>query len=31
MTAGQQLLEPVLAAAQKVLKIRRARPDRLRA
>jgi hypothetical protein len=31
MTARKQLLEPVLAAAQKVLKIRRARPDRLRA
>src|SRR3954465_1183802 len=30
MAAGQKLLQPVLAAAQKVLKIRRARPDRLR-
>ena len=30
MTAGQQLLQPVLTAAQKVLKIRRPWPDRLR-
>ena len=30
MAARQKLLQPVLAAAQKVLKIRRARPDRLR-
>jgi hypothetical protein len=30
MASGQQLLDLVLAAAQKVLKIGRARPDRLR-
>jgi hypothetical protein len=30
MATGQKLLEPVLAAAQEVLEIRRARPDRLR-
>src|SRR4029077_9032432 len=30
VTAGQQLLQPVLAAAQEVLKVRRPRPDRLR-
>ena len=30
MSAWQQLLQPVLAAAQKILKIRRPRPDRLR-
>jgi hypothetical protein len=30
MAAGQKLLDLVLAAAQEVLKIGRARPDRLR-
>src|ERR1700687_1224165 len=30
MTAGQKLLQPVLTAAQKVLKIGRPWPDRLR-
>src|SRR5262245_50023193 len=30
MPAGQELLQAVLAATQEVLKIRRARPDRLR-
>jgi hypothetical protein len=31
MAAGQKLLQSVLAAAEKVLKIGRARADRLRA
>jgi hypothetical protein len=31
MAARQQLLHPVLAAAQQVFKVRRPRPDRLRA